>query len=535
MLDKPFEDDGRALTGRALALAAALDWPGAAEQRRRRARRRASSASRRARMRRSRAPASTCSRASPTRRSRWPRRRRRARTSPPRVRYVIGRGLLAAGKKDAGLGGDQALPGRTIRPTRARSSWSRRGGREPALAPAAARRSAGRALLRHARARPAAAARPTASASTGRSPGASSRSSPTPGPGSWSSSRPARVLRDDGETERGRGVAGGAAARRRARRPRWRKKGARNMFPDAKLKTLPPLLARQQARAVPRAQERLAAPGRGHDHRARRRRLLPGAERLDRQLPEAQGRIRDVREEPGARRSERRWYREAERSATSLCSRQILGPVAPVGLHGRFGIRSRRARLSASGPRGIAPQVPRPEPGRREVLSRTSRGNRCRCGTSASRGCSRSDAGAVGGDLGDQREALADAPDEPERQPDHPRPHLVRAGAGPQLQSRLGRNDDLVAADVDADSSGTVAYVTCIAAPLDEIQRNPAAGPIASLNRLQGTRRSCTFTWPSRPAVVMRLPAAARSACRPPPPVRSGRGAGRPPARAAAA
>ena len=32
MLDKPFEEDGRALTGRALALAAALDWPGAAEQ-----------------------------------------------------------------------------------------------------------------------------------------------------------------------------------------------------------------------------------------------------------------------------------------------------------------------------------------------------------------------------------------------------------------------------------------------------------------------------------------------------------------------
>jgi hypothetical protein len=29
MLDKPFEEDGRALTGRALALAAALDWPGA--------------------------------------------------------------------------------------------------------------------------------------------------------------------------------------------------------------------------------------------------------------------------------------------------------------------------------------------------------------------------------------------------------------------------------------------------------------------------------------------------------------------------
>ena len=49
-----------------------------------------------------------------------------------------------------------------------------------------------------------------------------------------------RALRDDGETERG-GVslvvqAAGSEAAALAR------KGARNMFPDAKLKTLPPLL-----------------------------------------------------------------------------------------------------------------------------------------------------------------------------------------------------------------------------------------------------------------------------------------------------
>ena len=61
-----------------------------------------------------------------------------------------------------------------------------------------------------------------------------------------------RALRDDGETERGAvslvvhspGASEAAALA---------KKGARNMFPDAKLKTLPPLLAGQQARAVPRA------------------------------------------------------------------------------------------------------------------------------------------------------------------------------------------------------------------------------------------------------------------------------------------
>ena len=79
------------------------------------------------------------------------------------------------------------------------------------------------------------------------------------------------MLREDGETERGavslvvhNPGAGEAAA--------LAKKGARNMFPDAKLKTLPPLLPGSKREQFRERKSGLAAARRGHDRRARRRR-----------------------------------------------------------------------------------------------------------------------------------------------------------------------------------------------------------------------------------------------------------------------
>jgi hypothetical protein len=237
MLDNPFEEDGRALTGRALALAAALDWPGAAEQA-------AAVLDDVIKRKPSRADAAVA-RASVLLLDGEPDKAvslgEAATANPeisPRVRYVIGRGLLAAGKKDAGLAAikrylqdDPADP----RATKLLAT----GGREPALAPP-----------------------PKATGDV--------RFSATPERGrlhsvpygfdlewplTWrivaTQSEPAtglivefetgRVLREDYETERGavslvvhKPDAGEAAA--------LAKKGARNMFPDAKLKTLPALL-----------------------------------------------------------------------------------------------------------------------------------------------------------------------------------------------------------------------------------------------------------------------------------------------------
>jgi len=236
MLDKPFEEDGRALTGRALALAAALDWPGAAEQAAavlddvlKRKPSRADAALARANLYLlagepdkavSLAEAST---ASPD--------------VSPRVRYVIGRGLLAAGKKDTGLAAMKRYLENDPGDPRAKSLIAT-GGREPALAPAP---------------RPNPAARFSATPERGRLHSAAFgftvdwpltwrvvAEQADPAMGQIVELATGRALRDDGEAERGAVSlvvrAGGPEAAGLA------KKGARNMFPDAKLKTLPPLL-----------------------------------------------------------------------------------------------------------------------------------------------------------------------------------------------------------------------------------------------------------------------------------------------------
>jgi hypothetical protein len=238
MLDKPFEEDGRALTGRGLALAAALDWPGATEQAiavlddvLKRKPSRADAALARASVYLltgepdkavSLAEAST---ASPG--------------VSPRVRYIIGRGLLAAGKKDAGLSAMNRYLADDPGDPRAQKLVAT-GGREPALAPAP---------------KPIGELRFSATPDRGRLHSAAYgfdlewpltwrivAQQADPGTGLIVEFATGRVMRDaDYETERAavslvvHSPGGGEAAA-------LAKKGARNMFPDAKLKTLPPLV-----------------------------------------------------------------------------------------------------------------------------------------------------------------------------------------------------------------------------------------------------------------------------------------------------
>ena len=237
MLDKPFEEDGRALTGRALALAAALDWPGAAEQAaavlddviKRKPSRADAPVARASLLLREGEPDKAVSLAEA------------ATANPdvsPRVRYVIGRGLLAAGKKDSGLAAmKRYLEDDPVDP-RAKQLVAT-GGREPALAPPPKAIGDVRFSATPERGR-------LHSTTYGfdldwpltwRIVAAQSE----PGTGLIVEFETGRVLREDYETERGavslvvhNPGAGEAAA--------LAKKGARNMFPDAKLKTLPPLL-----------------------------------------------------------------------------------------------------------------------------------------------------------------------------------------------------------------------------------------------------------------------------------------------------
>ena len=237
MLDKPFEEDGRALTGRALALAAALDWPGAAEQAgvvlddvltRRSSR--ADAAIARANLFLLAGEADKAVSLAEA-----------ATANPdvsPRVRYVIGRGLLAAGKKDAGMAAMKKYLEDDPYDPRAAKLLST-GGREPALAPPP---------------KPTGELRFSATTERGRLHSAAYglnldwpltwrivAAQSDAGTGLIVEFATGRVLREDYETERGAVSlvvhspgAGEAAALAR--------KGARNMFPDAKLKSLPPLM-----------------------------------------------------------------------------------------------------------------------------------------------------------------------------------------------------------------------------------------------------------------------------------------------------
>ena len=103
--------------------------------------------------------------------------------------------------------------------------------------------------------------------------------------------RPAARLRDDGETERAAACRCSCSGRRQAEAAALARKGARNMFPDAKLKTLPPLMPgskREQFR------ERRARPQRQGEVTTLERNgavyfLVLNASTGE--LPEAQGRI----------------------------------------------------------------------------------------------------------------------------------------------------------------------------------------------------------------------------------------------------
>jgi len=237
MLDKPFEEDGRALTGRALALAAALDWPGATAQAaavlddviKRKPSRADAAVARASVLLLEGEPDKAVSLAEA------------ATASPdisPRVRYVIGRGLIAAGKKDAGLAAMKRYLEDDPNDPRAKQLVAT-GGREPALAPPP---------------KPMPDLRFSATPERGRLHSVPYgfdldwpltwrivAAQSEPGTGLIVEFETGRILREDYEAERGavslvvhNPGAGEAAA--------LAKKGARNMFPDAKLKTLPPLL-----------------------------------------------------------------------------------------------------------------------------------------------------------------------------------------------------------------------------------------------------------------------------------------------------
>jgi len=241
--DPAFVEERRALTGRALALAAALDWPAAAEEAAavldgvlRRTPLRADAILPRAAVYLLAGDAekavtlTEAAKAIPD--------------VPARVHYLLGRGLLAQGKQADGLAElrryREAYPYDALA---ARLAEEARGGKPVALVPAPATGDD--------------ASRPRFSATEERASLASDVYALTLSwPLSWRvdnmSSSPetgllvdfatGRVLRDDGEAERatavvlvqrptGNGAAGALAH-----------KGARNIFPTAKLKSLPPLI-----------------------------------------------------------------------------------------------------------------------------------------------------------------------------------------------------------------------------------------------------------------------------------------------------
>jgi tetratricopeptide (TPR) repeat protein len=237
MLDKPFAEDGRALTGRALALAAALDWPGAQEQ--------AAVVLDDVLKRKPSRPDAAVARASVLllagEADKAVSLAEAAMASPdvsPRARYVAGRALLAAGKKEAGLAAlKRYLEDDPFDPRATRLLAT--AGREPALAPAP---------------KPAGELRFSATPERGRLSSGNYgfgldwpltwrvvAEQSDPGTGLIVEFATGRALRDDYETERAavslvvHSAAGGEAAA-------LARKGARNMFPDAKLKPLPALL-----------------------------------------------------------------------------------------------------------------------------------------------------------------------------------------------------------------------------------------------------------------------------------------------------
>jgi len=237
--DPDFQDERRALTGRALAIAAALDWPGAAEQAAavlddvlKRTPSRADVALSRARVLMlagdndkalSLAEAAT---AIPG--------------VSPRVNYVVGRALLAAGKPQPGVAAMKRYLVDDPFDPRAKKLIAT-GGKEPAMMPAPKAPTAGELTF-------------TGTAERGGMRSASYGFS-IDWPLSWRvvarQAEPStgvivelttgRANRDDGETERA-GVSLIVHKPEDKEAAATARKGARNMFPEAKLKSLPPLI-----------------------------------------------------------------------------------------------------------------------------------------------------------------------------------------------------------------------------------------------------------------------------------------------------
>jgi tetratricopeptide (TPR) repeat protein len=256
-VDPAFQNQRRVLTGRALALAAGLDWPGAAEQ----ARAVLDDAIRKTPA----SPDAILSRASvhllAGENDRAVDLAETATAMPgvsSRLHYLVARGLLASGKQKEGLASLKRYLNEDAADPRARQLAST-GGKEPALAPPPPSATAGELTFSA-----------TPERATLHSKSFDFRLSY---PHSWrvvaQTASPAagvivefstgRIVRDDGEAERAaasllvqRPEAGEAAA--------LAKKGARNMFPDAKLKSLPPLLPgskREQFREKQQGSQRM--------------------------------------------------------------------------------------------------------------------------------------------------------------------------------------------------------------------------------------------------------------------------------------
>jgi hypothetical protein len=237
--DVQIQDERRVLTGRALAIAAALDWPGAGEQ--------------------SAAVLDDVLKRTPSRPDAALSRARvlllagendkalslaEAATAipgvSPRVSYVVGRALLAAGKPQPGLAAIKRYLEDDPFDPRAKKLVAT-GGKEPAMLPPPRAPTAGELTF-------------TGTAERGGMRSASYGFS-IEWPQAWRvvarQAEPAtgvivelttgRANRDDGETERA-GVSLIVHKPEDKEAAALARKGARNMFPEAKLKSLPPLL-----------------------------------------------------------------------------------------------------------------------------------------------------------------------------------------------------------------------------------------------------------------------------------------------------
>jgi hypothetical protein len=238
MADPAFDLSRRELGGRALALAAALDWPGAAESAAAvlddvlvRAPQRADAAVARASV--------FLLEGQPERALTLAEAAAALPHAPARARYVMGRALLATGKDAAGLAAVRRYLAEEPRDPRA-SRLAATAGREPRLAPPPPREPALRfaATAEHAGVTSA----PYGFHVDWPIPWRLVTESATPDSGLLLDLVTERVLDDEGAPQRGAASLLAQRPESPAARAALVKKAGRTIFPDAKLKTLPPLV-----------------------------------------------------------------------------------------------------------------------------------------------------------------------------------------------------------------------------------------------------------------------------------------------------